>query len=385
MNKREIKFILSSFFIWRILLFLFLFVAVSVVALQKNFLGGGLTSYLKAPYFWAWANFDGEHYLSLAYQGYQPLTYFFFPLYPLLTRFVGMLLGGSFTSLAVSGLLVSHTAFLIGLIGLIKLIRLDFRKEIAYTTVVLLLLFPTSFYFGSVYTESLFLALVVWCFYFARKRKWIYSGVLGALATATRLVGIALLPAILIEVWEQRRNRGSRDIGGIWEYLGAIFIPMGLFAYMLFLKNQTGDPLEFIHNVGIYGPQRSSTLVLLPQVFYRYLFKILPNINYDYFPVVFTTLLEFITAIVFGVLGVLGFKKFRLSYATYLVLGYLIPTLSGSFSSLPRYVIVLFPAFILGSLYFVKLSKISKIVLVGIFLICLGIATALFTRGYWVS
>lgn len=383
MIKSDLKFTLSSFVIWRVLLFVFLYLAISIIPLQKNFLGGGLESYLKNPHIWSWLNFDGEHYLSIAQIGYQPLTYFFFPFYPLIVKIVASFINESTLNIAFMGLLVSHISFLVGLTGLIRLIKLDYKKDIAKITVILLLVFPTSFYFASFYTESLFFSLAVWSFYFARKRKWVYSGLLGVLATATRLVGIALIPALIVETWIQmKKNKNSLNLSMI---LGLLLIPVGIFIYMYYLKVKTGDPLEFFHSVGIFGQQRSASLVILPQVFYRYIFKIIPYINYDYFPVVFTTFLELITAIVFLGISIIAFFKLRLSYAIYLALGYLTPTLSGSFSSLPRYVLILFPAFIIGALFLNKKSKLVKITIIGFLLILLGIATALFTRGYWVS
>lgn len=392
------KKILSLFLIWRVLLFVFLFLAISTLPLQKDFLGGGMQNYLKAPHLWSWVNFDGEHYLRIAREGYGQFSYFFFPVYPLLMRFATWGFKGGLVGYILSGLLISHISLLIGLIGLVRLIRMDYKRKTAFFAVSLLLFFPTSFYFGSFYTESLFFALVVWSFYFARTKRWIMAGVLGAILTATRVVGLALLPALLVEVWEQKREIGGiGDIGviGVKKILGVLLVPMGLLIYMYYLKVQTGDSLAFFHSLGnVFGEQRSPRLILLPQVFYRYFFKILPNINYDYFPVVFTTWLEFITAVVFGVLGGLGILaalkrlgKFRLraSYAAYLVVGFLIPTLSGSFSSLPRYVLVLFPAFILSALIISKTPRSIQVLTFTLLFICLGIATSLFTRGYWVS
>jgi len=110
---------------WRLMLFIFLFFAISTVTLQMNFLGGGLSSYLHKPYLWSWLNFDGEHFISIARQGYQPLTYFYFPAYPLLVRFLTRIVGESFNGYAKTGLFVSNISFLIGIIGLIRLIRLE--------------------------------------------------------------------------------------------------------------------------------------------------------------------------------------------------------------------------------------------------------------------
>jgi Gpi18-like mannosyltransferase len=383
MSKKEIDFLLPSLLGWRVLLFVFLFLAIFTLPLQNNFLGGGLSNYLKAPWLWSWLNFDGEHYLSIARQGYLPLTYFYFPAFPLMVRLVASLFGRSFLSLALSGLLVSHLSFFLALVGLWKLIRLDSKEGIARLAIAGLFLFPTSFYFGCFYTESLFLALIVWSFYFARKQKWFLAGILGAVSTATRVVGLALIPALLIEAWLQKGEKKKYNL--ILPFIGVTMISLGILAYMYYLQLETGDPLEFFHSVSIFGQQRSPNLILLPQVFYRYLFKILPNINYSYFPVVFSTWLEALTGLAFLAISIIGFFRLRLSYAVYLAIGYLVPTFSGSFSSLPRYVVVLFPAFILFANYLSKKSKVLQILNFAILFICLGIATSLFVRGYWIG
>lgn len=387
------KMILKYFLIWRVALFIFLFFSLATIPLQFDLLGGGISNYLRIPQLFSWLNFDGEHYLLIAQNGYSHLNYFYFPLYPQIIRFVTQIFGRSIFSLATVGLIISNAIFLIGLMGFVKLIRLDYSREIVKLTLLMLLLFPTSFYFGSYYTESLFFTLVIWSFYFARKGNWILAGMLGGLTTATRIVGLALVPALIIEAFLQV---------GLWRYkefgwkriLGILLIPVGLLIYMIFLKQQTGDPLEFLHSVGTFGEQRSSSFIMLPQVFYRYIIKIVPNISYNYFPTVFTTWLELITALVFGGLGIVGILagfgklssiKVRLSYATYLVFGYLIPTLSGSFSSLPRYVLVLFPAYIIMAIYFKRMKKYIQYAVLAVLFVCLFVATMLFVRGYWVA
>ena len=346
-------------------------------------MGGGIANYLKNPYLWSWLNFDGEHYLALVRYGYQPLTYFFFPLYPLTISFFASIFGKTNLSLSLVGLAVSNISFLIGLVGFWKLILVDNNKTIAKIAILILLIFPTSFYFGSYYTESLFFALSVWAFYFVRKTNWIAAGLLGGLAALTRLVGIVLLFSFVIEIIQQKI--AGKKFNTLLAFLAPALVCLGLITYVLYLNKVTGDPLEFLHSVTIFGAQRSSKFILLPQVFYRYIFKILPNLSYSYLPVVYTTYLEFIVGLAFLVVSLVGFIKLRLSYAAYLFFGYLIPTLSGSFSSLPRYVIVLFPAFILVATSIEKDSRLSKAVLFTILFILLGIATALFARGYWVS
>ena len=174
----DIKKIVSAFLGWRLFLILVLTFALRILPHQNNFLGGGLGRYLENPYFWSWINFDGEHYLLIAQNGYKPLTYFYFPLYPLIIR-IFTFINKSQISFATAGLLVSHFAFLLALVGMMKLIKIDFKDKIAYTALVLILLFPTSVYFVGFYAESLFLALAVWSFYGVRKKNWFLAGVLG--------------------------------------------------------------------------------------------------------------------------------------------------------------------------------------------------------------
>lgn len=370
MSKKDFSFILYSFLSWRILLFVILFFAVKFVPLQQNFLGGGMQSYLRSPWLWAWANFDGEHYLSIAKDGYHLAEQAFFPLYPLLIKLLG---GGVW-----SGLIISNTSFFLALVGLFKLLRIDYSDKVSKLAVILLLLFPTSFYFGAVYTESIFLCFVVWSFYFYRKNKIFPASVLGMLASGTRVIGIILLLVYLLELFKEKIKWNKR-------HLWLLLIPLGLSFYMLYLYKVYGDSLMFLHALPAFGEQRSFTPILLPQVIYRYVFKILPNLNYSYFAGTFTAIMEFVVGILFLIVSVISFFKLRLSYAMLLTLGYIIPTLSGSFSSLPRYVLILFPAFILFSVWLDKSSKIIKTVCYTILFVALIISLSLFTRGFWLA
>ena len=376
-----VKFILLSLVAWKIWVFVFLLLAIVFVPLRLHFLGGGLEHYLRIPYFWAWANFDGEHYLSIAQHGYGQGERAFFPLYPLLMRLFVWPWRGDLFFLQIAGLFISHVAFFLALLGLWKLIRLDFKRGIAQITILLLLFFPTSFYFGSIYTESLFLALSVWAFYAARRGWWLLTGILGGLASATRFVGIVLFPAMLVEWWIHNKVKSEKL--KVRSFLPLLIVPLGLLFYMYYLQKTTGDPFAFLHTLTWFGEQRSATPILLPQVFWRY-FKISMDLKWQD-PFFFTFLLEATTAVLFLVAGIIAFLKLRFSYAVFLIFSYLAPTFSGSFSSLPRYAIVLFPAFILGAIFLYKKPLWAKFCAAVLLFILLGVATALFVRGYWIA
>ena len=376
-QKSGISFLLKSFVAWRIGLFAILLLATRFLPHGNNFLGGGMTSYLSNPYLWSWANFDGEHYLSIAQWGYKNLQYFFFPVYPILTGRIGLLFTGNFV---LSGLLISNVAFFLGLMGLWKLITLDFDKKIAKLAVILLLIFPTSFYFGSVYTEGLFFALAVWSLFWARKGNFLFAAILSGFASATRVIGIVLLPVLVAEYFLQQKGFKLK-----WNFLYILLAPAGILIYMYYLGVRVNDPLEFLHTISIFGPQRSDSLILLPQVFYRYFFKVMPNLDYTNFLAFYPSVLELIVALAFTVLSVYSLFKLRLSYSLYLALGFLASSLSGSFSSLPRYVLVLFPAFLLSAVWIQGLPATVRFFIYGLLFVGLTISASMFLRGYWIS
>ena len=374
--------ILGIFLIWRILLIIFLIFAVSAVPLANidRFLGGGAKNYQLAPEFFSWANFDGEHYLAIAIFGYKELEQAFFPVYPILVNFFSKPFhGDQFTTLVSStmvGLLISNIAFFLAMVFLWKLIRIDFSEGIAYLTLVVLVLFPASFYFGSLYNESFFLLLSVVAFYNARRGNWLVAGILGGVSSATRIFGLLLFFAFLIEAYQQKISLSKI----IWIFL----VPLGLVFYMIYQYTAFGDPLAFYHLQKIVGEQRQSGLTLLPQVYFRYI-KMLLTVDIQN-PIYQTIVLEFIVGVLFFLLPIYGyFKKIRLSYLFYAMAGFLLPTIQGSFSSVPRYVLVFFPSFLALALFLNSRQKILKGIFVAVSTLILAVETVLFLRGYWIA
>src|SRR3990167_3153711 len=208
--------IILMFLLWQVALVIVLIFAINFIPLQykDRFLGGGYINHQLAPELFSWANFDGEHYLAIAIFGYKEREQAFFPVYPGLISFLAKPFSPDLLS------------FLLALMILWNLITIDYSKKIALFTLAAILLFPTSFYFGAVYSESLFLLLSVSSFYLARKRHWFSASFLGAVASATRVFGVLLLVALLIEAWEQKAKLSK----SFWIFL----IPSGLLIYMFY-------------------------------------------------------------------------------------------------------------------------------------------------------
>ena len=379
--KSDFKLLFLLFLSWKVVTLVIAFIAISFVPLVgKNFLGGGFEKYLTNPFLFAWANFDGEHYLSIAQIGYRGLEQAFFPLYPSLMKILTLPFGANVYSLTISGILISNICFFGSLLTFWKLIRLDFDKKIALFTVITILVFPTSFYFGAVYSESVFLFLSLASFYFARQKRWFLAGVFGMVASTTRIFGIILLPAFLIEAWQQKQP--------IHKIFWIMFIPLGLLSYMYYQWITVGDPLAFYHLQKIVGPQHESGITLLPQVYVRYV-KMFFSVEMSN-PIFQTLILEFFIGMLFFLLPIYGiFKKvglsLRLSYLFYALVGFLLPTIQGSFSSVPRYVIILFPSFLVLAIILHKLPKLLRGLILMLSLAWMFVELTLFLRGYWVA
>ena len=133
---------------------------------------------------------DSVWYIQIAQHGYYSATSTnFYPLYPLLIGIGDQLVNQPL----IVGMVVSFVCMTVAMVVLYRLALLDFDKRTARLTIVLVSLYPVSFYLSAVYTESLFMMLVFGAFYAARRERWMIAGLCGALCSATRSDGVSLL------------------------------------------------------------------------------------------------------------------------------------------------------------------------------------------------
>jgi len=385
MKKKTVRNLFWGFIIWRVFISLAAYIGSFLVLFKKSFPYVLIAKRLSENVLlWPWANFDGVHYLHIADEGYSGFEQAFFPLYPILIKYLGELIGNNL----LAGLFISNACFLISLVILYKLVRLDFSAKTAKWTVFFLALFPTSFFFGAVYTESLFLMLVLLSFWGARTGRWWLAGIAGMLAGATRFVGLILLPAILVEFVGLRVNfyKGIKvscrkvDIDKMKNLIWVLVVPLGLVCYMVYLAKATGDPLMFIHSQPAFGAERTGgEIILLPQVLWRYA-KIIFTSSFTWQYLI--SCFELFVSLVFLGLIIYSFFRLRLSYFIFSFLVFIAPTLTGTFSSMPRYVLAIFPCFIILAL---NKKRIFKIVWVVFSFLLLAILTVSFTSGFFVS
>lgn len=191
----------------------------------------------------AWERFDALWFLSVATGGYVDGngTAAFFPLYPLTIRMLTPLLGGHPLAAA---LLVSHASFFGALLVFYLLTESEYDEATARRAVLYLALFPTAFFFFAPYSEPLFLLLAVSSLAAARRGRWAVAGVAGALASATRSVGVLLPFPLAVEAIHRWRERGENPVGPLlWSAAAAL----GTGLYLLFWWQKSGDWLAPLH------------------------------------------------------------------------------------------------------------------------------------------
>jgi hypothetical protein len=163
----------------------------------------------------------------------------FYPLYPWLVRVCSFVLG----DYLLSAFFVSAVASVAAGLLLYRLAKLDEAEAAARAAVFFMLAFPTAYFLHAGYTESLFLALSLGSFLAARRRRWREAGLLGALASMTRINGLLLVPALAFEAWAEYRENDRR---WRWEWLWVLFAGAGFGVYLLINARVFGDPLAFL-------------------------------------------------------------------------------------------------------------------------------------------
>jgi hypothetical protein len=183
-----------------------------------------------------WARWDSDFFLRIAQNGYDGASAAFHPLYPALVAVLGRALFGHYL---LAGLIVSLACCLGSFLLLYRLAEERLGPEGAQRSVLYLAVFPMSLFLQAVYSESLFLLLVLAAFAVAERNRFASAGVLAGLAILTRAAGIALLPALALLAWRERDR--LRALGGV-----ALALPVAAI-YPLVLWQQVDDPWAFSH------------------------------------------------------------------------------------------------------------------------------------------
>jgi len=165
----------------------------------------------------ALSQWDGSWYVSIArndyfYEPARMSSVNFYPAYPCFIACLAFVF--PFFSPHLWGLIVSHVFLIASLVLLQKYIRLKFpnrSRQISLCAVLLLMLYPSAFWFRMVYTESLFLFLAL-LFFWAIRKEWglLEIAIIAGFSTATRSVGVALSFVFLLYLLKNSKGWNRR-------------------------------------------------------------------------------------------------------------------------------------------------------------------------------
>ncbi|MBU1660041.1 MAG: hypothetical protein KKD28_01040, partial [Chloroflexi bacterium] len=286
---------------------------------------------------WPWYRWDSEWYLRIAVDGYQPGgSAAFAPLYPAFIRVVGLVLGRRFLFAA---LLISNSAAFLSCILLYQETKNMFDAPTAARTILYLLAFPTAFFLVSAYSESLFIFFTLLAWRLAGKYRWGRSVVFASLAVLTRSQGIGLILPLVYMWWKSSPSRPSWGI--LFASMPLTFLGWALYArhvigveypWQVLDQNwglRLGWPWEGIINNG----------------------RLLFSGSFDGMVDPVSTFLDWVFAILFIVLIIRASKILSIEYAL-LMCVLILPALikvsdGGMFVSISRYVLPLFPGFMI--------------------------------------
>jgi hypothetical protein len=405
---------------------------------------GWLGNLLAAPA----ARWDSAWYLVIAHYGYRPelgsytaARDAFFPLYPLGLR----TLSDVGLPAVLAGVLFSLAAFALALYGTHRLATLELggsgrpgAGEIARLAVLVTALAPMAFYFSAVYSESLYLALSVGLFWCARQGRWAWTGVLGALAVATRSTGLVLLaPALMLYLYGprediapdfglQRLGRGAGSLRGEdspgedsitararararrfrpryrlrMSVLWLLLLPVGLGLYMAYLGLSGGAWIAPLHSQEIWGRHFAGPYLGIWDGMRAALQGARQLLSaqraHVYYPVASGSpfvaaghnlmLLAFLLAAV--PLFVFAFRLLPLAYGVYAIaalalpLSYPVP--SQPLMSLPRFLIVLFPLSIAFAAWLAARPR-ARVPALAVSALLMAFFVAQFATWHWVA
>jgi hypothetical protein len=350
---------------------------------------------------------DGLWYRLIALEGYAGSTETaraaFWPFFPWTMRGGSLLTGWTVDTV---GYLVANVAFLGALLVLYRLISLDYgSEEPARRTLWALALFPTALFFSAVYTESLFLVLAAGALLLWRRDMLWLAGLVSVGAALTRSAGVFLILPFLALLWDRHRTAWR----GYWPGMVPAFFPaLGPLIFGLVLEQQQGNWKAFIdvqEQWNRYAAAPWETLRCAAFTCFRlggepdgisftWWWDFWRHPSWDTLTsqqwrldVANSDVLELVVTVLFLVLALLGLRMLPVYQTLWVLPILLIPLLQPSevhaLMSMPRFVVVLFPLFVVLARLVQPLWIRIPWYVVSVTLLVL--LTAQFALWYWVS
>jgi hypothetical protein len=234
-----------------------------------------------------------------------------------------------------AGLLISNLAFLAALIVLFALTAEEYSLAIARRTLVLLAVFPTSFFFLAPYGESLYLLFVLIAFREARRARWGTMAASGIAASLTRAVGWVMAPALLVDTW--RKGRAA--------VTAALVTASGMVGYLVYWRTRGNVLAPFEAQTAWHREFRSPLWTLARGTTLGIQGATAPGGWY--------WTVDLVITIVVVAAVCIGWRHLRPTYQVYAAMSIAVPVLypfpPRPLLSMPRFLLVVFPAMWAGA------------------------------------
>jgi hypothetical protein len=337
-----------------------------------------MTVFAEPSAFWdTFARYDSGWYEGIARNGYAYAAggrsnIAYFPVYPMLMRYVGRQFGRYHAAFYFGGIVVSWTAYVLAMIALYYLARFDLDRDRAERAVLLISIFPFAFFFGMIYSESTYLLFAVLAFLWFRMRWWIPAGIAASIAIATRTPALMMWPSLAWIAWRTAQPTGRDRAMAV---VALVLAVSGFAWYSFYIYQESGNPFEWAAtlqrwNYQVGGaPWRAPidlvwTLATHPYVFIAGTRMGLYDTLYGVTGVAFLLAVPFV------------WLRLGAAYGLFVLLNLLVPLSSGVFEGVGRYCSVLFPVFIwLAS----RPSQFLGTLTIVVFALFYTLALALFT------
>ena len=342
---------------------------------------------LPSLFFGTFEQWDADYFLQISKGGYDPRTAAFMPAFPGLVHAVTWVT----RSALLAGVLIAFAAAIVGVAYVCRIARDLLGDAVAYDTAILLAVYPLALVFTSPYSEGLFLAASAASLYYGtRGRFWAAGGLAGA-AIATRILGLALVPALLILAWPAVRRRGPLSPWPV------VALPLAaLVAIAAYYQHAVGDSLAFVHAQKLWG-RHSVTLGPLSSTWMSAKaaysgVRTLAGVPNDFLTsrLAIQNTIDFLVLVGAIALTVVVFRRLGSALGVYsaglLAIAIGTPVTDGSevLTSLTRFVLVDFPLFIAGA-SLLQGGTTRRGATIGALTATAAVAAVAFSRGAWGS
>lgn len=311
---------------------------------------------------------DSYWYLDIVNNGYYLRTdntlanVVFFPLYPALIKILGTIMLGNFV---LAGWILSMVFLLLSCAYFFKFLK-EFHPEIdPELPIILMLIFPTAFFFNVIYTESIFLFLTIATFYYAFKKNFYLAGFIAFLGALTHSNGVFLALPIFWKIVEMNGWKEMMRPRNWSKIVPVVFAPIGSFMFLGYDFWKFGNPFLFFNIQSNWG--RSFSINWEHFSFFSH--PSIANMGIDIFLAIF---------IISSVVVV--YHKLSPLYAIFMSTTLIAAFTSGTLMSVGRYSLVMFPLFILLASIKNKTVQFAWIFASTLFL---ALDIILFVNNYW--